>query len=163
MQCQLLFQFIWTWHIWLSATIRVSALTRPSALPTHKSLTKPSHTEPIDAFHSLLLLNWKPARSVPSNNYYAAIISAQAANFAAYRTSANPFVQDKYLNFNYYGVEISFDNNTPGRDLTFVLIGDTLKVLANFMLKMKICDVEFSISRTSRSLRIFSWPLSNFS
>ena len=148
MHCQLAFQYVFTLYIWFSATIRVSALTRPSALPTHGALTQPSHTERIDAAHSLLLLNWKPARSVPSNNYYAAIVSAQAENFASYRASANPFVQDTFVKFNDYGVEISFDNNPPGRGLSFVLITDTLKVLANFMLKMKICDVEFSISRT---------------
>ena len=151
MHCQLLFQYVSTLYIWFSVPVRVAALSRSSTLPPREALTKPSHTERIDADHSLFLLNWKPAGSIPSNNYYAAIISAQAQNFASYRASANPFVQDTYLNFNDYGVEISFDNNMPGTELTFVLVGDTLKVLANFMLKMKICDVEFSISRTSKS------------
>ena len=151
MHCQLLFRYGCTLYTWLGLTILVSALVTSSSLPTHEALTQPSRREPIDAFHSLLLLNWKPARSIPSNNYYAAIISAQAENFAAYRASGTPFVQDKYLHFNDYGVEISFDKINLDRELTFVLIGDTLKVLANFMLRMKICDVEFTISRTSRS------------
>ena len=52
-----------------------------------------------------------------------------------------------YLEFNYYGVEISFDNAPPKTDLTYALLGDTLRVLASFMLKMKICEVQFTISR----------------
>ena len=151
MRCQLLFRYGCTLYIWLGITILFSALGTCSSLPTHEPLTQPSRSEPIDATHSLRLLNWKPPRSIPSNNYYAAIISAQAKNFASYRASGTPFIQDTYLHFNDYGVEISFDINNPGMELTFMLVSDTLKVLANFMLKMKICDVEFSISRTCRS------------
>ena len=38
--------------------------------------------------------------------------------------------------------------------LTYALIGDALKVVANFMLKMKICEVAWMIHRTQDSARM---------
>ncbi|CAF9924261.1 MAG: hypothetical protein HETSPECPRED_005546 [Heterodermia speciosa] len=134
--------------------IAVADTTFPSTTPRNTS--KPSRTEPIDGTYSLLLLDWKPPSRLPSNNYYAAIVSAQSAIFAAFRTSPSPFIEERYTEFRHYGVEISFDNLlVPRMELTYALVGDALAVLAKFMLKMKICEVTWAILRAGDPAGIF--------
>ncbi|KAL8794693.1 MAG: hypothetical protein Q9195_002768 [Heterodermia aff. obscurata] len=137
------------------ATLHVAAAATTFPATIARNISKPSRTEPIDGRHSLLLLDWKPATRLPSNNYYAAIVSAQSAIFAAFRTSPSPFIEARYTEFRHYGVEISFDNLASSMELTYALVGDALAVLARFMLKMKICEVTWAILRAGDPAGIF--------
>lgn len=119
------------------------------------ALATQSHTEPIDSTHSLLLLDWKPATRIPSNNYYAAIVAAQTAIFADFRTSSTPFIADKFTEYKQYGVEISFDNDPRSYQLTYGLIADALGVLASFMLRRRVCEVTWAISVSDQPTGIF--------
>ena len=137
------------------ATLYVAAAATTFPATVSKTISKTSHTETIDGTYSLLLLDWKPPSRLPSNNYYAAIVSAQSAIFAAFRTSPSPFIEARYTEFRHYGVEISFDNLLSRMELTYALVGDALAVLARFMLKMKICEVTWAILRAGDPAGIF--------
>ena len=138
------------------ATLQVAAAAGTTLhTTTSRNISKPSHTEPIDGTYSLFLLDWKPPTRLPSNNYYAAIVSAQSAIFAAFRTSPSPFIEERYTEFRHYGVEISFDNLISRMELTYALVGDALAVLAMFMLKMKICEVTWAILRAGDPAGVF--------
>ena len=137
------------------ATLQVAAAATTFPTTISRNISKPSHTESIDGRYSLFLLDWKPPTRLPSNNYYAAIVSAQTAIFAAFRTSPSPFIEERYTEFRHYGVEISFDNLVPRMELTYALVGDALAVLAMFMLKMKICEVTWAILRAGDPPGVF--------
>ena len=137
------------------ATLQVAAAAATFLTTMSSNISKPSHTEPIDETYSLLLLDWKPSTRLPSNNYYAAIVSAQSAIFTAFRTRPSPFIEERYTEFRYYGVEISFDTAVSRMELTYALVGDALAVLAMFMLKMKICEVAWVVRRTGDPVGVF--------
>lgn len=63
---------------------------------------------PIDSTHSLTISSY--TQKAPERNYFAAIISAQTANFRTYLSSADPIIRENLIVYSLYGVLINLEN-----------------------------------------------------